>query len=637
MKKRFRELEKLAYKSFLPPPKLTLSEWADKYAYLSSESSADVGKWKTLPYQKGMLDAVTDPKVERISIIKSARVGFTKLMGHAIAYHIHYDPCPILVVQPTEGDAEGYSKEEIAPMLRDTPCLRNLVSEVKSRDSNNTILHKAFKGGVLSFAGANSPRGFRRVSRRIVLFDETDGYPPSAGVEGDQIRLGIKRTEYYWNRKIIAGSTPTVTGISRIEQMFYEGDQRYFQVPCPHCDFYQVLKFPNLKWPEGKPELAHFVCINCQKEINHDFKREIVTRGKWVATKPFNGHASFHIWAAYSFSPNATWGDIAKEFLESKHKGVEELKTFVNTTLGETWKEKTDAPEWINIYRRRESYSFGDIHDRALIITCGVDVQKDRLELEFVGWAPNKENWSLDYVVIMGDTATDEPWNELEREMARVWIRPNGVEIPVKAIGVDSGFNTQHVYNFVRRFPSNRVFAFKGHDHMALLVGSPNAVDINVKGKRISRGLKVWPIGVSIAKGELYSWLKIEAPTDEELSKGIKHGPGYCHFPEYPEEHFKQLTAEQLVSKIVKGQRRYEWHKIRERNERLDCRIYARAAASIVGLDRFTETQWLEIAGAHGVAIQAKPVQTESKAVQDKKIENKPQISGKPKRFGSFL
>ena len=209
------ELEKKAYAAFKPPRKLSLSEWADEFAYLSAESSAEGGRWHTLPYQKAMMDAVTDPNIEQITVMKSARVGYSKILNHIIAYHIHQDPCPIMVVQPTIEDAAGYSKEEIAPMCRDTKCLKGLISDAKAKDSTNTILQKQFPGGTLSLVGANSARGFRRVSRRIVLFDETDGYPlGGAGTEGDQIKLGIARTQYYWNRKIVAGSTPTIKDFS---------------------------------------------------------------------------------------------------------------------------------------------------------------------------------------------------------------------------------------------------------------------------------------------------------------------------------------------------------------------------------------------------------------------------------------
>ena len=240
-------LEQSAFGSFKPPKKLSLSDWADEYAYLSAESSAEGGRWKTLPYQKGMMDAITNPDVEQVTIMKSARVGYSKILNHVIAYHIHQDPCPIMVVQPTIEDATGYSKEEIAPMLRDSKCLHGLVSDAKAKDGQNTLLQKQLPGGTLSLVGANSPRGFRWVSRRIVLFDEIDGYPASAGTEGDQIKLGIRRTEYYWNRKIVSGSTPTVKDFSRIEKMFLQTNQQRFYVPCPHCGHMQYLRWAQFK------------------------------------------------------------------------------------------------------------------------------------------------------------------------------------------------------------------------------------------------------------------------------------------------------------------------------------------------------------------------------------------------------
>ena len=223
------KLERSALDAFRPPKKMSLSEWADEFAYLSAESSAEGGRWKTLPYQKGIMDAITNPNIERVTVMKSARVGYSKILNHVISYHIHQDPCPMMMVQPTIEDAQGYSKEEISPLLRDTPCLQGLVSDPKAKDGANTILQKQFPGGTLSLVGANSARGFRRVSRRIVLFDEVDGYPASAGTEGDQIRLGIMRTEYYWNRKIVAGSTPTLKEFSRIEKLYKEtNQQKYF-------------------------------------------------------------------------------------------------------------------------------------------------------------------------------------------------------------------------------------------------------------------------------------------------------------------------------------------------------------------------------------------------------------------------
>lgn len=576
-----------------PPRRLKLSEWADEHFYLSAESAAEPGRWKCIPYQVGIMDAITDPRVEQVSLRKSARIGYTKILDATVGYYMHQDPCPIMVVQPTVEDAQGYSKEELAPMLRDCPALAGLVAEPRSKDSDNTILHKSYPGGSLSVVGANSGRGFRRVSRKVVIFDEVDGYPPSAGTEGDQIKLGIRRTEYYWDRKIIAGSTPLVAGASRIDELFEAGDQRHYHVPCPQCGHMDVLTFREkddrghfMKWPEDKPEEAFFVCRKNGCIIEHKSKRDMVAAGEWRADAPFRGHASFHIWAAYSFSPNATWGQLAAEFVDANKGGVEKLKTFVNTVLGETWHEKGEAPDWQRLYDRREQYQRATVPAPVLFLTAGVDVQRDRLVWEVVGWGEDRQSWSIDAGVFAGDTAGPAPWAELDKLLGQTWLLPNGQAVSIHKLAVDAGDQTQVVYNWARRHPMNRVIACKGVHTAKTLIGSPSPVDVTVRGKKMARGYKVWPVGVGIAKSELYGWLRLERPTTES---GDPHPPGYCHLPEYGEEYFKQLTAEHLV-RVVNQRTRFvtlEWQVLPGReNHWLDCRVYARAAAALAGLDR---------------------------------------------------
>lgn len=594
-----------ALAGFRPPPRLTLSEWADANFYLSPESSAEAGRWHTIPYQREPMDCVTDPLVERITWMKSSRVGFTKILNCTAGYYIEHDPCPLMIVQPTEDDAEGYSKEEIAPMLRDVPVLQGLVRDAVAKDTTNTILRKTFPGGSLSLVGANSPRGFRRVSRKVVMFDEVDGYPPSAGVEGDQIKLGIRRTEYYWDRKIIAGSTPTIAGISRIEAMFEDGDQRRYYVPCPHCGLFQVLKFPRFKWPEGQPEKAEYICEGCEQAISHDHKRDMVAAGEWRAAKPFNGHASFHIWAAYSYSPNASWGQICAEFVDAKRGSVEELKTFVNTVLGETWTERGEAPDWRRLYERRERYKQGTVPAGGRMLTCGVDVQKDRLVWEVVAWGPGRETWSVDQGVFPGDTAAAEGWAALDALLARPFRHESGVDMHIAFMAVDSGYNTQVVYTWCRGKSMARIGAVKGVESASVMVSHPSPVDITINGRKLRRGYKVWPIGVNLAKSELYGWLRLDRPTVES---GAPFPPGYCHFPEYGEDFFKQLTAEQLVVHRKRtGHTKMEWElMVGRENHALDCRVYARAAAAILGIDRYRERDWARLMGLPP-AVQAAP------------------------------
>lgn len=615
-----------------PPPKLTLSEWADAHFYLSAESAAEPGRWKTLPYQRGVMDAITDPAVTRVSMIKSARVGFTKLVNAAIGYYIDSDPCPIMVVQPTVEDAEGYSKEEIAPMLRDCKVLAGRVSDA-AKTSEQTILHKVFPGGSLSMVGANSGRGFRRVSRRVVIFDEVDGYPPSAGSEGDQIKLGERRAEYYWNRKIIAGSTPLVAGASRIEAMFEAGDRRRYYVPCPHCGHMDFLRFSErdddgedgghvMRWPKDRPEEAHFICPRCGCVIEETSKRAMIEAGEWRAEGAFNGHASFHIWAAYSLSPNATWGQLATEFIEAK-SDTDKLKTFVNTVLGQTWKEKGEAPDYERLHNRRESYAIGTVPVEPVFLTCGVDVQKDRFVYEVVAWARNKESWSVDAGELHGDTALESTWLKLDELLARTYADGAGREWSIAMMAVDSGYNTQTVYGWCRQKPASRVMAIKGDASARMLVGSPSRVDVLLNGKKLRRGYKVWPVGVDIAKAELYGMLGLRRGDGEPP-------PGYCHFPEYGEEFFKQITAEQLIETVNKKLRRkkYSWALLPNReNHHLDARVYARAAASVLGIDRMPK----KAKGGEKKAASATPqTQQETPRAQELAPSSPPKSTKKP-------
>lgn len=613
-----RALRSPVLETWRPPRRMRLSEWADQHFHLSAESAAEPGRWKTLPYQREPMDSISDPAVEQVTLMKSARVGYTKMLNATIGFYMHNDPCPIMIVQPTIEDAEGYSKEELAPMLRDCPALTALVSEAKAKDGSNTILHKLFPGGSLSVVGANSPRGFRRVSRKVVGFDETDGYPPSAGTEGDQIKLGIRRTEYYWDRKIIYGSTPTVSGVSRIERLFLAGDQRRYYVPCSQCGHMDYLVFRReatedgapaghfMHWPSGKPEAAHFVCRSCGGAIEHKDKRAIVEAGEWRPHAPFSGHASFHIWAAYSYSPNATWGQLAAEFVDANAGGPDQLKTFVNTVLGETWQERGEAPEWERLYQRRESYPLGTCPEGVLFLTAGVDVQRNRLIYEVVGWGRGKESWSVDHGTIEGDTSDTSsagPWPELDALLERAFRADSGVDLSILRLAIDSGDQTQTVYNWARKYPLTRVIAVKGVDAGGVLVSTPSVVDISPsKGTKLKRGYRVWPVVGAIAKTELYGWLKLGLPTDEARAAGATAPPGYCHFPQHGEEYFKQLTAEQLVRRRTRtGFARLVWEPIPGReNHALDCRVYARAAAAVVGLDRFQESDWRKLEAAVG-------------------------------------
>lgn len=577
------ELIRKIAKIWKPPPNLTLSQWSDEYARLSAESSAEPGRWTTLAYQREPMDCVTNPEVETITWKKSARVGYTKIVNNTIGYFSHQDPCPIMVVQPTIEDAEGYSKDEIMPMYRDTPILRGVLADQKSKDSSNTILKKSFPGGNLLMVGANSPRGFRRVSVRILLLDEVDGYPVSAGVEGDQLKLAKKRTEYYWNRKIIIGSTPTQEKTSRVHRSFLSSDQRYYNVPCPYCNGYQVLDFNNMQWDldeDGDVSEAWFICQHCKKIMEHQWKTEMVDSGKWIALKPFKGHAGFAIWAAYSYSPNARWKDIAQEYIEASAKLKERsdptlMITFTNTTLGDVWKEETeDAVSWHDLAKRREPYHYGSCPHGVLFLTAGVDTQDNRLAVNVTGWGRNEQSWRIYYQEIMGDPANPEVWEALDEILYRDWPHACGGKLRIEMMAIDSaGHRTQHVYNYARTRAAN-VMAIVGRGNSTKgsarpVVGRPNAVDVSWGGTMLKAGVKLWTVGVDTIKDLIISRFRIEDET--------RHG--YYHFSvDCDDTYFEHLTNENRVTVWDRGQALSKY-RANGPVEELDTEVYSYAAA----------------------------------------------------------
>ena len=568
------KLEKKAYLSFKPPKKLSLSQWADNFAYLSAESSAEGGRWRTLPYQKGIMDAITNPNVEQVTVMKSARVGYSKILNHIIGYHIHQDPCPIMVCQPTIEDCQGYSKEEIAPMLRDTPCLHGLVSDPKSKDGNNTLLQKNFPGGTLSLVGSNSARGFRRVSRRIVLFDEVDGYSASAGTEGDQIKLGIRRTEYYWNRKIVAGSTPTIKDFSRIERLFLQTNQMRYYVPCPECNHMQYLRWSNMKWRDNDPDTVAYACEECGCLIPHSKKRWMVERGEWRATAPGNPkHVGFHIWAAYSYSPNASWSNLVEEFLQSKDD-PEQLKTWINTILGDVWEDQYASKVGAEGLMERaslETYKQGTPPSSVLSLCLGCDVQDDRLSMSLWGIGRNEEMYLIDRKVIYGSPARADLWKQMDEVLMSEYTNEDGKQMKIDSAAIDTGGHfTQEVYQYVRERTQLGLIGVKGMGQKGKPpIGKPSKVDINFSGKALKRGVQLFPVGVDVIKSTLHNKLKDAEP-----------GEGYIHFyPTITHDYFEELTAERQVLRYKHGYQERIWvKKSNARNEALDEMVYAYAA-----------------------------------------------------------
>jgi phage terminase large subunit GpA-like protein len=520
------------------------------------------------------MDALSDPSLETVVVMSSAQVGKTEILNNAIGYFISQDPSPMLVVQPTLDMAQTWSKDRLAPMLRDTPILGGLVKDPRSRDSGNTTLHKIFPGGHVTACGANSPSSLASRPVRNVFFDEVDRFPISAGSEGDPVSLGKKRASTFWNRKIFLVSTPTNKGASRIETAFEESDQRRYYVCCPDCGHSQVLRWANVKWEEDKPETAKYVCDDCGSLWDDAQRARIIKTGKWLADKPTKKIAGFHLSALYS--PWTPLEDGVRDFLEAK-KQPATLRVWVNTFLGETWEEQGEQIDDYDLANRAEDWDA--IPEDVLLLTAGVDVQDDRLEAEIVGWGRDEESWSIAYKTIHGDPSAPAVWRDLDEFLGQSFEHELGEDMIVRATCIDSGgHHTQAVYKYVAPREGKRIYAIKG-------VGGEGRPIIGKPSKNNIGKIKLFPVGVDTAKLLLFSRFRISEP-----------GPGYCHFPVGREdEYFKQLTAEKIATRYHKGFAKREFVKTRTRNEALDVRVYAMSALSLLNVNLTSLAKTMEV------------------------------------------
>ncbi|PHO10318.1 terminase [Malaciobacter canalis] len=554
-----------------PKPRLTGSQWADTYYYLSPESSAAPGKWKTLPYQVEPIDCMTDEITEQVTWWKSARIGYTKCINIAVAYHVHQNPASILLAQPTEDEALGYAEDEIEPMIRDNDVVSDLIGKTtkKGRNKKEKTAKKMYPGGILELVGAHSPRNFRRRTVRVFIGDEIDGWEQSAGKEGDQISLGKKRTNDFWNRKIILGSSPTTDHLSKIKPEFEKGDQRYYYVPCPHCGYKHKLEFKNFDMPRTEDgdlieDEVGFFCPNCGSKYTEEHKIEMIEKGEWIATKPFKGHASFHIWAAYSYNANSSWVAIAKEWFEVQGN-IQKLKTFTNLVLGETWEEEQgDEIEDDELLERREDYT--TLPNEAIVLTCGVDTQDDRLEGEIKAWGIGEESWGKLAFRIEGSPAQSKVWEDLDDIIFSTYKREDGVELRVLCTCIDSGGHfTNDVYKYCKKRESRRVFAIKGANTPGKPIVSRPTTSNKLK-------VKLFTVGTDTAKELIFSRLKLE-----------EFGEGYMHFNKtYDKKYFQMLTAEKVINTYKNGKAVRIYKQIRARNEALDYTVYNLAALNIL-------------------------------------------------------
>jgi phage terminase large subunit GpA-like protein len=510
------------------------------------------------------MDAINDPDCEIVVMMTSSQIGKTEIINNICGYYIDHDPSTILMVQPTVEMGETWSKTRLSPMIRDTPCLFDKVGEASSRKSGNTIRQKAFPGGHITVSGANAPAGLASRPIRIVLIDEADRAPISAGSEGDPIALAIQRSTTYWNRKIVIVSTPTIKHASRIEQWYDQSSRERRHLACHACGHAQVLALPAVRWEPDQPETARYECVECGAAWSDwDILRADRT-GEWIAEDPTQKRIrGFHL--NELISPWVTLEQTARKFLEAKHIGPERLRTFVNLALGESWEEEGSSLDPALLYRdRRRPYD--KIPIDAHVLVAGADVQKDRIEVELLAVAPDRRTWSMDYRVLYGDpnlevSDPDSPWSALDAILAETYAHENGEGMRVRAAMIDAGYLPDAVLPFCRARLSRLVFACRG-----------DAGEGKSAIHRLSRNnpyrCPVYYLGIDGIKAEIYRDLTVE------------EGAGACLFPhEYPRAYFEQLVSEYRREKRVGGFIHHVWElPPNARNESLDCRVYARAA-----------------------------------------------------------
>lgn len=565
-------------KGIKPDPLLTVSQWADRYRMLSTKASAFPGPWQTkrTPYLKEIMDCLSaSAKYQQVVIMKGAQLGVSEAGNNFLGYVIHHVPGPMLYVMPTVETVKRVSKQRIATMIEDTPVIRERVSEPRAKDSGNTILAKEFPGGTLVLTGANSAVGLRSMPARYLFLDEVDGYPYDLDQEGDPINLAIKRTQTFSSkRKIFMVSTPTMKGVSRIEKAFEDSDQRYYHVPCPHCDEYQTITWDKIRWLDNQPDSAYMICQHCHAAIDETDKNRMLQKGEWQASHPESNIAGFHLSGLYSPTEWYPWSQAVADYLTAKDDPAL-LKTWVNTTLGETYEEPGTQIDSNLIYYRREKYA-AEIPKDGIVLTAGVDVQGDRLEAEAVAWNEHKESWSIDYRIFWGDPDQPEVWNNLDEWLRKEWKHETGHYLKIQVACIDSGgHHTQQVYQFCK-FRPRYALAIKGAAGMGRpIISAPS----NKRTGTERRPVPLYTVGVDTAKELLYARLLKTEP-----------GPGYCHFPNqeppYNEVYFQQLTAEKMVTKTAHGIPRPVWElPSGKRNEALDCRVYAMAAIELLRPD----------------------------------------------------
>ena len=557
---------------FYPPPDFSISEWADAERKIPPEASAEPGQWRTsrAEYQREIMNAISDPFTERVIVMTAAQVGKTEILLNTIGYFIDLEPGPILCLNPTLEMGQAFSKDRLAPMIRDTPVLREKIKDPRSRDSGNTLLHKKFTGGHITIAGANSPASLASRPIRILLCDEVDRYPVSAGTEGDPLTLATKRTQNFWNRRIVWVSTPTLLGISRIEKAFNSSSREEWCVPCPTCGEFQAYSWDQISFKDlPEPVMTCAKCGAIHNEVEWKAGQE---HGKWIAKNPDEKRSrGFHVNAFASAW--VSWKSLVEQYQEAFRNGEEELKVWWNTVLGLPFESTTGAIEVEALESHREEYK-AELPDGVLVLTCGVDTQDDRLECEVVGWGVGHESWGIEYRVFYGDPGQKEIWQALDDFLNKTWTYANSEKLGLSCVCIDSaGHFTDEVYKFCKPRVRRNIFSIIGRGR----AGMPS---VSKPSRNNRRHVVLFTLGVTTIKSTLFSRLKTE-----------ERGAGFCHFPldaknghrGYDSVYFKGLLSERMVVKRVRGRDTLTWEPRSPgiRNEPLDTRVYATGALEI--------------------------------------------------------
>lgn len=571
-------INRAAGRHLAPPPDLKPSEWAET-AVRIPEGNAVPGPYRlaNAPYQREPMDMLVNPDCYRVTLMWGAQVGKTLLALCVQGYCIEMLPRSQMMMQPSQADLTTWLETKFNPLVDANPQLRRLIAKPRGRDGVNNQKMKSYPGGFLMFAWSGSPKTMRGRSAPLIVCDEVDGYEVTD--EGHPVSLLWQRAATFGDqRMLIEISTPTIKGESYIEKAYDAGDQRRYFVACPHCDHHQTLNWSNVTWQgkddpaaEQMPETARYVCEGCGTLLD-DGERIAAIRDAervgagWKASKPFKGHASYHLNELYSTFRRLK--DIVQSYLDKL--ATDDLQTFTNVSLAETFEEKGEQADPDSLMNRAEAWA-APVPAGGLVLTAGVDMQQDRLEVEVVAWGHGEESWSVDYLVLWGDPLQADVWDELEEVLSSTWLHESGAQLPILAACVDTGGtggNTQAAYEWLRGKTGRRIFGIKGVAGWGRpIVASPSRKQ---SGKN-ARKVDLFLVGTDEAKLTVMRRLAVQQP-----------GPGFCHVPhDRGADWYHQVTAEKLVTRYVKGFPVREWHQTRPRNEALDCRVYALAALKI--------------------------------------------------------